>query len=101
MATMEATRTKYPMPRPDARMAMISLSAAKRLSPSRTPTSTAMGMVTLRVLGIVKSRISITLLKLELLRTTISNMCGKSFMNKMKVKSAQPMSVWERISPRM
>ena len=30
-------------------MAMISLSAASRLRPSRMPTSTAMGMVTLKV----------------------------------------------------
>jgi hypothetical protein len=26
---------------------------------------------------------------------------GSSFMKRMKVKSAHPMSVWERISPRM
>ena len=89
------------MPSPEARMATISLSEARRLRPSKTPTSTAMGMVTLKVLGSVKSRISITLEKVELLRTTTSRMCGKSCMNKMKVKSAQPMSVWERISPRM
>jgi hypothetical protein len=42
-----------------------------------------------------------TLVKVELLRTTISRMWGSSFMKRMKVKSAQPMSVWERISPRM
>jgi hypothetical protein len=82
-------------------MATISLSEARRLSPSSTPTSTAMGMVTLKVLGRVKSRISITFEKVELLRTTISRMWGRSRMKRMKVKSAHPMSVWERISPRM
>jgi hypothetical protein len=82
-------------------MAMISLSEARRLNPSSTPTSTAMGMVTLKVLGSVKRKISTTLVKVELLRTTISRMWGRSRMKRMKVKSAQPMSVWERISPRM
>ena len=82
-------------------MAIISLSAARRLSPSSTPTSTAMGMVTLKVLGNVKSRISITFVNVELLRTTISRMWGRSRMKSMKVKSAHPMSAWERISPRM
>ena len=89
------------MPRPEARMAMISLSEARRLRPSRMPTRTAMGMVTLKVLGRVKRKISITLVKVELLRTTISRMWLRSRMKRMKVKSAQPMSVWERISPRM
>ena len=82
-------------------MAMISLSAASRLSPSSTPTSTAMGIVTLNRLGRVKRKISDALEKVELLRTTISRMWGRSGMNRMKVKSAQPMSVWESISPRM
>ena len=82
-------------------MAMISLSAARRLRPSSTPTSTAMGMVTMKKLGSVKRTISTTLEKVELLRTTISRMWGRSCMKRMKVKSAQPMSVWERISPRM
>jgi len=62
------------MPRPEARMAMISLSAARRLKPSRTPTRTAMGMVTLKVLGNIRSRISMTLANVELLRTTLSRM---------------------------
>ena len=82
-------------------MATTSLSAASRLSPSSTPTSTAMGMVNMKKLGRVKTTTSTTLVKVELLRTTISRMCGSSFMKRMKVKSAQPMSVWERISPRM
>ena len=60
-----------------------------------------MGMVTLKVLGSVRRRISITLLKVELLRTTISRMWGRSRMKRMKVKRAHPMTVWERISPRM
>jgi hypothetical protein len=48
-------------------MAMISLSAARRLKPSSTPTSTAMGMVTMKVLGSMKRKISKTLVKVELL----------------------------------
>jgi hypothetical protein len=58
-------------------------------------------MVTRKRFGSVKRKISIALEKVELLRTTISRMCGRYGMNRMKVKSAQPMSVWERISPRM
>ena len=58
-------------------MAMISLSAARRLSPSSTPTSTAMGMVTRKRLGSVKRKISAAFEKVELLRTTISRMCGR------------------------
>ena len=82
-------------------MAMISLSAARRLRPSSTPTSTAMGMVTMKKLGSVKRKTSTTLAKVELLRTTISRMWGSSFMKRMKVKITHPMSAWERISPRM
>ena len=41
-------------------MAMISLSAARRLSPSSTPHSTAMGIVTLNRLGSVKRKTSAT-----------------------------------------
>ena len=92
MAMMEATRTKYQMPKPEARMAMISESAARRLRPSNTPTRTAMGMVTRKVLGRVKTKVCNTAVKLELLRTTISRMCSRSRMKRMKVKSAQPIS---------
>ena len=60
------------MPSPEARMAITSLSAASRLSPSRIPTSTAMGIVTRKVLGSVKRKISSTLFRVELLRTIIS-----------------------------
>jgi hypothetical protein len=89
------------MPILEARMAMISLSAARRLKPSSTPTSTAMGMVTMKKLGRVKRTICTTLVKEELLRTTISRMRGNSFMKRMKVKITHPISAWERISPRM
>ena len=58
-------------------MAMISLSAASRLSPSSTPTSTDMGMVTLNRLGSVNRKISIAFENVELLRTTISRMLGR------------------------
>ncbi len=60
-----------------------------------------MGMVTMKKLGSMKRTISITVVKVELLRTTISRMWGSSRMKRMKVKSAQPIRVWERISPRM
>ena len=42
---METMRTKSMAPRPAARMAVISLSAARRDRPRRMPTRTAMGMV--------------------------------------------------------
>ena len=45
MAKMLTMRTKERTPRPEARMAVTSLSAARRLRPSRMPTSTAIGMV--------------------------------------------------------
>jgi hypothetical protein len=48
---METMRTKLNAPMPQARMAVISLSEASRLSPSRMPASTAVGMVKVRVLG--------------------------------------------------
>ena len=51
--TMETMRTKSMAPMPAARMAVISLSAARRERPRRMPTSTAMGMVTLSVGGTV------------------------------------------------
>ncbi len=55
---------------PAARMAVISLSAAIRLSPSNTPTSTAIGMVMVKLLGRVKRKISPTLASEALSRTT-------------------------------
>jgi hypothetical protein len=89
------------MPKPEARMATISLSAAILLNPSSTPTRTAMGTVTMKKLGSRNSTTSSTLEKVELLRTTRLRMLGSSFISRMKVNSAQPISVWERISPRM
>jgi hypothetical protein len=55
------------MPMPEARMAMISLSEARRLNPSSTPTSTAIGMVTMKKLGIMNTKTSATLASVELL----------------------------------
>ncbi len=55
-------------------MAMISLSAARRLRPSSTPHSTAMGIVNLNRLGSVKTKTSATSTHVELLRTTTSRM---------------------------
>ena len=62
------------MPSPDARMAMISLSEARRLKPSRMPHSTAMGMVNLNRLGSVKRNTCPMSVSVELLRTTTSRM---------------------------
>ena len=59
-------------------MAVISLSAASRLRPSRMPTSTAMGMVTVNMLGSVKRTISTNGPSDALLRTTSSSRCGRS-----------------------
>jgi hypothetical protein len=60
-----------------------------------------MGMVTMKKLGSVKRTTWTTLMKVELLWTTISRMRGSSFMKRMKVKITHPISAWERISPRM
>ena len=82
-------------------MAVISLSAARRLRPSSTPTSTAIGMVTVRVFGSVKRKIFSTLTSEELLWTTSARMRPRSRMKRMKVKSAPPRSAWEKTSLRM
>ncbi len=55
-------------------MAMISLSAARRLKPRRMPHKIAMGMVNLNKLGSVKRNTSPISVKEELLRTTTSRM---------------------------
>ena len=74
-------------------MATISLSAARRLRPSNTPTSTAMGIVTMKKFGSRNRTTSNTEVKVELLRTTMLRTLGSSFMRRMKVNSAQPISV--------
>jgi hypothetical protein len=51
-----------------------------------------MGMVSMKKLGSMKRIISTTLVKKELLWTTISRMRGSSFMKRMKVKITHPMS---------
>ena len=94
----ETTRTKNQTPIPTARMAVISLSAASRLRPSRMPTSTAMGMVRLRTLGSMNTKILATVPNEALLRAAISSSCPTYFMNRMKVKSAPPRSAWESTS---
>src|SRR5271156_107923 len=99
--TIATTPTKLHTPMPAARMAVISLSAASRLSPSRMPTSTAMGMVTVNMLGSVRRKISTTVPRDALLRTTSSRRCGRSRMNNTKVKSAPPMKACESTSFRM
>ena len=53
MAKIEMARTNIPTPMPLARMAVTSLSAASRLSPTRMPTSTPMGKVMVNVVGSV------------------------------------------------
>jgi hypothetical protein len=58
-------------------------------------------MVTFRRYGRVKRKIFRTLLNVELFRTTVSKISGRRGMKRMNVKSAHPISAWERISPRM
>ena len=82
-------------------MAVISLSAASRLRPSRMPTSTDMGMVTTSVLGRMKRKIFSTLISDELLCTTRARIRPRSRIYRMKVKSTPPSSAWERISFKM
>jgi hypothetical protein len=48
---METMRTKVKAPMPQARMAVTSLSAARRERPRRIPARTAVGRVTVSVLG--------------------------------------------------
>jgi hypothetical protein len=50
-ARMETIQTILMAPMPQARMAVTSLSAARRERPSRIPARTAVGRVTVRVLG--------------------------------------------------
>ena len=52
---MLEVRTKLHTPMPEARIAVTSLSAARRLRPSSTPTSTAMGTENTNRLGSVNS----------------------------------------------
>ncbi len=94
----ETTRTKNQTPMPTARMAVISLSAARRLRPSNTPTSTAMGMVRISTLGSMNRKILATEPNEALLRAAISSSWPTYFMNRMKVKSAPPRKAWERTS---
>ena len=77
---------------PEARIAVTSLSAAMRLSPSRIPTSTPMGMVTFNAAGRVRKKISATLGKGALLRTTASRMRVSSRIKITKVNTEAPMS---------
>ncbi len=58
-------------------------------------------MVSRNVFGSENRMISISVEKLELLRTTMSRICSSGFMNRMKLNSAQPSTACEEISPRM
>jgi hypothetical protein len=101
MATRETMPTKRHTPMPAARIAVISLSAAIRLSPRSTPTRTAMGMVMVKVLGKVKRKISPMLASDALSRTITPRMSVSGRMKRMKVKSAPPMRACEITSLRM
>ena len=101
IASQPIVRTKMPVPMPLARIAVTSLSAARRLRPIRMPTSTAMGMVTVRALGIVRKISSATLGIGALLRTTSSRIRVTSRMNRTNVNTAPPMTACERTSRRM
>jgi hypothetical protein len=101
MATRETIPTKRHTPMPAARIAVISLSAAIRLRPSNTPTSTAMGIVMVKVLGRVKRKISPMLASDALSRTITPRMSASGRMKRMKVNSAPPMRACEMTSLRM
>ena len=89
-ATNATTPTKLQTPMPEARMAVISLSDARRLRPSRMPTSTAMGMVTVNMLGSIRRKIFAMTPIDALLRTISSMRFGRSGMTSTNVKSTPP-----------
>ena len=101
MAKIATERTNIPTPIPLARMAVTSLSAASRLSPTRMPTSTPIGSVMVKVAGSVKRKISATLGSGALLRTISSSSLPRSRMKMMKVNSTTPIRACEAISFRM
>ncbi len=74
---MPTMRTKPHTPMPEARMAVTSLSAARRLRPRRIPTSTAMGIVTVKMSGSRARTIATTDPSAELFRTTSSSRLGR------------------------
>jgi len=100
-AKIEMVRTNIPTPMPLARIAVTSLSAASRLSPTRIPTSTPIGKVMVNVVGRVKRKISATLGRGALLRTINSNSRPRSRIKMMKVNSATPSRAWEATSFKM
>ena len=100
-AKMAMVRTNFPAPMPLARMAVTSLSAARRLSPTRMPTNTPIGKVMMKVVGSVKKKISATLGRGALLRTINSSSRPRSRMKMMKVNNAMPSRACELTSFRM
>ncbi len=101
MAKMATARTNIATPMPLARIAVTSLSAASRLSPTRMPTSTPIGRVMVKVAGSVNRKISATLGRGALLRTTSSSSRPRSRMKMTKVNSATPSRACAPISFRM
>ena len=101
METMETMRTKSSAPMPLARMAVISESAARRLRPRRMPTRTAMGMVRVRALGRMKTKMRRTSAREAESRTTSSRILPRSRMKSTKVKRTPPRRAWEVTSRRM
>ena len=98
---MAITLANMLTPMPPARIAVTSLSAASRLRPIRIPTSTAMGIVTVRAPGMVRKKISATLGSGALLRTTRSRMRSRSRRKITKVNTATPIRACESTSLRM
>ena len=90
MAKMETIRRKLQTRMPLARIAAISLSAARRLSPIRMPTSMLARMLMVSVTGTMKKKTSVTLGKGALLGTTSSRICPRSRVNKTKVNTVTP-----------
>jgi len=75
-------------------LALISESAAMRLSPINMPTSTPIGIVTLNAVGRVRKKISATLGRGALLRTTSSNSRPTSRMKMTNVNRPAPSSAF-------
>ena len=82
-------------------MAVISLSAARRLNPRSTPTSTAIGTVSTNMLGSMSATMAVTVPKELILRMMSSRMWPRRGVNSTNVNSRPPSRACEKISRRM
>ncbi len=86
---------------PLARIAVISLSAASRLNPSRMPTRIAIGIVTVNAFGSVYRMIRNTSESPAEFRTASSRILLRSRINSTNVNSTPPSRAWEETSRRI